>query len=176
MVLAGKLLRKWLLVAEHERSPLSGHVCTAESGVLPGIKENKEKVLWCACTAGGGATMLAGRLLWDRVLVAGRERSPFFAEHLRSHPRAPARPAHNAPSPTRVPGPVPERAQQRREGAGAHRGGERARWDWPTAAAALVAGAGQRLLGRALLPDEPFMSAGLDSLGGLCTSPSPAQG
>lgn len=120
--------------------------------------------------------MLAGRLLWDRLLVAGRERSPFFAEHLRSHPRAPARPALDAPSPTHVPGPAPEHAQQRREGAGAHRSGERARRDWATAAAALVADAGQRLLGRALLPDEPFMSAGLDSLGGSRTSPSPAQG
>lgn len=119
--------------------------------------------------------MLAGRLLWDRLLVAGRERSPFFAEHVRSH-SAPARPALDAPSPTHVPGPAPEHAQQRREGAGAHRGGERARRDWATAAAALVADAGQRLLGRALLPDEPFMSAGLDSLGGFCASPSPAQG
>ena len=121
--------------------------------------------------------MLAGRLLWDRLLVAGRERSPFFAEHLRSHlpGRAAATPVLAAPSAMHAPGTVSEHGQQRREGAGARGGGERARRDWATAAAALVADAGQRLLGRALRPDEPFMSAGLDSLGGLCASPSPAK-
>ena len=44
--------------------------------------------------------------------------------------------------------------------------------DWAAAAATLVEEAVQRLLGRPLRLDEPFMSAGLDSLGKSHLTPS----
>ena len=115
------------------------------------------------------AAVVASRLLWASLLVAGRERSPFYAEHLHAQGAAvslasvqfsagaavqrAASGILRSSTPAATPSSVPPAGR-----------------DWATAGAALVADTMQRLLGRPLRPDEPFMSAGLDSLGALPTS------
>ena len=119
------------------------------------------------------AVAMASRLIWKNLLAAGRERSPFFAEYL--HAQAPvatqtaAQDSGGAAVQAAVPGPrhssTPAVAAPAVPPAGQ---------DWAAAGAALVADTVQRLLGRPLRPDEPFMSAGLDSLGDQPTSLMPA--
>ncbi len=123
--------------------------------------------LWaCVCAGDGMAAVVASRLLWTTLLVAGRERSPFYAEHLHAQRAAvtltsaqdsagaAVRRAVSGTLRTSTPAATPSSVPQ-------------AGRDWAAAGAALVADTVQRLLGRPLRPDEPFMSAGLDSLGAL---------
>ena len=123
-----------------------------------------------ACVGPTTAATFAARLLWDKLLVAGRQRSPFFMEHLRSVATvkaaskiAPAAP--KAPTATHL---VHE--QLPRHGAAAVKSIKEPE-EWAAAAAMLVEEVVQGLLGRPLRQDEPFMSAGLDSLGAAHPAP-----
>ncbi len=117
------------------------------------------------------AAVVASRLLWASLLVAGRERSPFYAEHL--HAQAAAVTLTSAQHST---GGAVQRAAsgtlRSRAPAATPPSVPQAARDWAAAGAALVADTVQRLLGRPLRPDEPFMSAGLDSLGALPNKPA----
>ena len=96
--------------------------------------------------------------------MAGRERSPFFKEHLRGITVAKAASVPAPSAPTRATASYLAHEQMPLQRTAAVKRNKEAR-DWASAAAALVADAVQRLLGRPLCLDEAFMSAGLDSLG-----------
>ena len=115
------------------------------------------------CAGGGVAVALASRLIWKKLLVAGRERSPFFAEHLHAQAALATLTPHPGSGWAAVQ-PVAPGLRQSVPAEAAPLSSPAGR-DWAAAGAALVADTVQRLLGRPLRPDEPFMSAGLDSLG-----------
>ena len=124
-----------------------------------------------ACVGPTTAATFAARLIWDKLLVAGRQRSPFFTEHVRSVATVKAASMTAPAAPKASNAILGMHEQLPRDGAAAVKSTKEPE-DWAAAAATLVEEVVQRLLGRPLRPDEPFTSAGLDSLGAARLTPS----
>jgi hypothetical protein len=140
-----------------------------------------EAAVAMASGSGAGGPLMAAALAWERLLVAGRQRKPFYAEMAAVAAAAPGQEEASAAA-AAADGSVAVRlahATVKRERQSA------AKAQKPQAAAAprpawaalapegRVAYFGERVaalvahsLGRAAAPDEPLMAAGLDSLGG----------
>ena len=122
------------------------------------------------CVGPTTAATFAARLIWDKLLVAGRQRSPFFTEHLRSVATVKAASSVPPAAPKASAASLLVHEQLPRHGAPTLTCKKEPE-DWAAAAAMLVDEVVQRLLGRPLRLDEPFMSAGLDSLGAVHLTP-----
>ena len=122
------------------------------------------------CVGPTTAATFAARLIWDKLLVAGRQRSLFFTEHLRGVATVKAASTIAPAAPKASTALIQVHEQLPRHGAAAVKSNKELQ-DWAAAATALVDEVVQRLLGRPLRLDEPFMSAGLDSLGAAHLTP-----
>ena len=97
----------------------------------------------------------AAVLLWEALLVDGREASPLFAEfHL-----PPRHPAAALVAPTKDAGVSRQPVVEAELPPWKRPGKDRAAW-----VAETVGGAVDKVVGRRMGPEEPLMSAGLDSL------------